>query len=105
MHQFMCHKFLSFKFGPQINFIIGQPFFRSSVCIDSPVFFLQVTMEVSNFLSSPRLAFFFFVLTYIVPQVERAHVFPPSLLLWVANRPPLDAPMASSPLSARDSRT
>ncbi|KAF5369472.1 hypothetical protein D9758_002614 [Tetrapyrgos nigripes] len=24
MHQFMCHRFLSFKFGPQINFIIGH---------------------------------------------------------------------------------
>ncbi|THV05189.1 P-loop containing nucleoside triphosphate hydrolase protein [Dendrothele bispora CBS 962.96] len=24
MHQFMCHKFLSFSFGPQINFIIGH---------------------------------------------------------------------------------
>ncbi|KAF5369424.1 hypothetical protein D9758_002600 [Tetrapyrgos nigripes] len=24
MHQFMCHKFLSFTFGPQINFIIGK---------------------------------------------------------------------------------
>ncbi|KIY70905.1 P-loop containing nucleoside triphosphate hydrolase protein [Cylindrobasidium torrendii FP15055 ss-10] len=24
MHQFMCHKFLSFTFGPQINFIIGH---------------------------------------------------------------------------------
>lgn len=23
MHQFMCHKFLTFTFGPQINFIIG----------------------------------------------------------------------------------
>ncbi|KAI0081596.1 P-loop containing nucleoside triphosphate hydrolase protein [Panus rudis PR-1116 ss-1] len=23
MHQFMCHKYLTFKFGPQINFIIG----------------------------------------------------------------------------------
>jgi len=23
MHQFMCHKFLTFSFGPQINFIIG----------------------------------------------------------------------------------
>jgi hypothetical protein len=23
MHQFMCHKFLTFNFGPQINFIIG----------------------------------------------------------------------------------
>ena len=23
MHQFMCHKKLSFEFGPQINFIIG----------------------------------------------------------------------------------
>ncbi|KAI0300233.1 P-loop containing nucleoside triphosphate hydrolase protein [Russula brevipes] len=23
MHHFMCHKFLTFKFGPQINFIIG----------------------------------------------------------------------------------
>ncbi|KAF8827799.1 hypothetical protein HHX47_DHR4000302 [Lentinula edodes] len=23
MHQFMCHRFLSFQFGPQINFIIG----------------------------------------------------------------------------------
>ncbi|KAJ3814073.1 P-loop containing nucleoside triphosphate hydrolase protein [Lentinula aff. lateritia] len=24
MHQFMCHRFLSFQFGPQINFIIGH---------------------------------------------------------------------------------
>lgn len=24
MHQFMCHKFLTFTFGPQINFIIGM---------------------------------------------------------------------------------
>ncbi|KAI9443259.1 P-loop containing nucleoside triphosphate hydrolase protein [Lactarius indigo] len=24
MHQFMCHKYLTFKFGPQINFIIGH---------------------------------------------------------------------------------
>ncbi|KAF8157851.1 P-loop containing nucleoside triphosphate hydrolase protein [Crassisporium funariophilum] len=24
MHQFMCHKFLTFSFGPQINFIIGH---------------------------------------------------------------------------------
>ncbi|EIN12535.1 P-loop containing nucleoside triphosphate hydrolase protein [Punctularia strigosozonata HHB-11173 SS5] len=24
MHQFMCHKFLTFTFGPQINFIIGH---------------------------------------------------------------------------------
>ncbi|EGN98432.1 hypothetical protein SERLA73DRAFT_109919 [Serpula lacrymans var. lacrymans S7.3] len=24
MHQFMCHRFLSFTFGPQINFIIGH---------------------------------------------------------------------------------
>ncbi|KAH9990809.1 P-loop containing nucleoside triphosphate hydrolase protein [Russula vinacea] len=24
MHHFMCHKFLTFKFGPQINFIIGH---------------------------------------------------------------------------------
>ncbi|KIK69693.1 hypothetical protein GYMLUDRAFT_186975 [Collybiopsis luxurians FD-317 M1] len=24
MHQFMCHKYLSFQFGPQINFIIGH---------------------------------------------------------------------------------
>ena len=24
MHQFMCHKFLTFSFGPQINFIIGM---------------------------------------------------------------------------------
>ena len=23
MHQFMCHKYLTFTFGPQINFIIG----------------------------------------------------------------------------------
>lgn len=23
MHQFMCHKYLTFHFGPQINFIIG----------------------------------------------------------------------------------
>ena len=23
MHQFMCHKYLTFNFGPQINFIIG----------------------------------------------------------------------------------
>jgi len=23
MHQFMCHKYLKFNFGPQINFIIG----------------------------------------------------------------------------------
>lgn len=23
MHQFMCHKYLTFDFGPQINFIIG----------------------------------------------------------------------------------
>lgn len=23
MHQFMCHKYLTFAFGPQINFIIG----------------------------------------------------------------------------------
>lgn len=25
MHQFMCHKRLSFQFGPQVNFIIGMP--------------------------------------------------------------------------------
>ncbi|KAJ4001639.1 P-loop containing nucleoside triphosphate hydrolase protein [Lentinula boryana] len=24
MHQFMCHRYLSFQFGPQINFIIGH---------------------------------------------------------------------------------
>ncbi len=24
MHQFMCHKYLTFSFGPQINFIIGE---------------------------------------------------------------------------------
>ncbi|CAL1712529.1 unnamed protein product [Somion occarium] len=24
LHQFMCHKYLTFKFGPQINFIIGH---------------------------------------------------------------------------------
>ncbi|GBE83226.1 Structural maintenance of chromosomes protein [Sparassis crispa] len=24
MHQFMCHKYLTFQFGPQINFIIGH---------------------------------------------------------------------------------
>lgn len=24
MHHFMCHPRLSFKFGPQINFIIGE---------------------------------------------------------------------------------
>ncbi|KAI0269879.1 P-loop containing nucleoside triphosphate hydrolase protein [Gloeopeniophorella convolvens] len=24
MHQFMCHKYLTFKFGPQINFVIGH---------------------------------------------------------------------------------
>ncbi|EEB87145.1 hypothetical protein MPER_15628, partial [Moniliophthora perniciosa FA553] len=24
MHQFMCHKSLSFNFGPNINFIIGH---------------------------------------------------------------------------------
>ena len=23
LHQFMCHKYLEFNFGPQINFIIG----------------------------------------------------------------------------------
>jgi hypothetical protein len=23
MHHFMCHKYLTFSFGPQINFIIG----------------------------------------------------------------------------------
>lgn len=23
LHQFMCHKYLEFTFGPQINFIIG----------------------------------------------------------------------------------
>ena len=26
MHQFMCHKYLTFIFGPQINFIIGASF-------------------------------------------------------------------------------
>ena len=25
MHQFMCHKYLTFSLGPQINFIIGMP--------------------------------------------------------------------------------
>lgn len=39
MHQFMCHKFLSFKFGPQINFIIGQLFFRYLLRMYSPIFF------------------------------------------------------------------
>ena len=24
MHNFMCHKYLTFTFGPQINFIIGE---------------------------------------------------------------------------------
>lgn len=24
LHQFMCHKYLEFTFGPQINFIIGK---------------------------------------------------------------------------------
>ena len=24
MNQFMCHKFLTFSLGPQINFIIGK---------------------------------------------------------------------------------
>ncbi len=24
MHQFMCHKYLTFSLGPQINFIIGE---------------------------------------------------------------------------------
>ena len=27
LHQFMCHKYLEFNFGPQINFIIGEPLF------------------------------------------------------------------------------
>jgi hypothetical protein len=31
MHQFMCHKYLTFHFGPQINFIIGL-FFSFMSC-------------------------------------------------------------------------
>lgn len=33
MHQFMCHKFLKFAFGPQINFIIGE--WQLSAALDS----------------------------------------------------------------------
>ncbi|KAK2465406.1 hypothetical protein APHAL10511_002760 [Amanita phalloides] len=29
MHQFMCHKWLKFNFGPQINFIIGNSLFST----------------------------------------------------------------------------
>ena len=34
----MCHKFLTFKFGPQINFVIGTwhgniPDFQLSLCL------------------------------------------------------------------------
>jgi hypothetical protein len=45
MHQFMCHKFLTFTFGPQINFIIGvwMLLSRTSRVIS---YILQVTMEV-----------------------------------------------------------
>ena len=31
MTQFMCHKYLTFSLGPQINFIIGTSFLRLPV--------------------------------------------------------------------------
>ena len=31
MHNFMCHKYLTFTFGPQINFIIGE--YKASVVL------------------------------------------------------------------------
>lgn len=54
MHQFMCHKYLTFSFGPQINFIIGQCCSWSDQTwklIALP----QVTMEVSDEVLPHRL--------------------------------------------------
>ena len=47
MHNFMCHKYLTFNFGPQINFIIGM--FPLSLCVgDSRIDTIKVTMEVGR---------------------------------------------------------
>lgn len=33
LHQFMCHKYLEFTFGPQINFIIGKSLTCRLCCV------------------------------------------------------------------------
>ena len=35
MTQFMCHKYLTFSLGPQINFIIGTSTQHVDVCSES----------------------------------------------------------------------
>jgi hypothetical protein len=46
MTQFMCHKFLRFTFGPQINFIIGTLFVLEYLYHEEFINLIQVTTEV-----------------------------------------------------------
>ena len=48
MHQFMCHKYLTFSLGPQINFIIGELHSsQGNVVLANILALFQVTTEVS----------------------------------------------------------
>lgn len=55
MHQFMCHRFLSFQFGPQINFIIGelnQQVLLHSLDLEIPRTQREYVLELSALLTS-----------------------------------------------------
>ena len=51
LHQFMCHKYLEFNFGPQINFIIGE-----CMCLIQRtvvLYTMQAITEVSSIHEAP----------------------------------------------------